>query len=210
MGRPDAGPGRPSTVGGRASADRRRHCTVIGHLLQRVSPWTSSTSGPMRSTDRRPAPRCRAGRARRRCAPRIGAASSPRARPGSARRIQLAGVGVGALGVGEVVAPQQVADADLVAAVDLVDAGRRRGEEAVAVDVLARLHRRSASLEERRRTCGCCGRRPTSRPCVRRGRAPTRRRSRRSTYLRSGWRSNTPDQSSTQSGRAAHHHASVA
>ena len=30
------------------------------------------------------------------------------------------------------------------------------------------------------------------------------------TYRRSGWRSNTPAQSSTQSGRAAHQYASVA
>src|SRR4051812_19502221 len=42
----------------------------------------------------------------------------------------VTGVGVGPLGMGEVVAPQQVADADLVAAGDLVDPGGGRREEA--------------------------------------------------------------------------------
>src|SRR4051794_2762104 len=52
----------------------------------------------------------------------------------------VSGVRIRALGMREVVAPQQVLDADVVAAVDLVDARRRRREEAVAVDVLAGLH----------------------------------------------------------------------
>ena len=54
--------------------------------------------------------------------------------------------------------------------------GRRR-EEAVAIEVLARLHRQPVP-GRRRRTCGCCARRPTSRPSCGSGPAPTRRRSR--------------------------------
>src|SRR5947209_4333840 len=52
----------------------------------------------------------------------------------------VAGVRVRALGVGKIVAPEEILNADLVATLDLVDAGCRRREEAVAVHVLAGLH----------------------------------------------------------------------
>src|SRR5579864_5839657 len=52
----------------------------------------------------------------------------------------VAGVRIRALRMREVVAPQQVLDADLVPTLDLVDARGGGGEGAVAVDVLAGLH----------------------------------------------------------------------
>ena len=54
---------------------------------------------------------------------------------------ELARVRPRALGVWEVVAPHDVADADLVATGDLASPGVRRADPAVAVEVLAREHR---------------------------------------------------------------------
>ena len=87
-----------------------------------------------------PARQRRSRRPRRRCRPAWRAASSVGMSPNASLQ-ELGRVGPGALGVREVVAPHQVADADLVAADQLAPLRVRGADEAVAVEVLRRPHR---------------------------------------------------------------------
>ncbi len=152
-----------------ACRQRRRGLHQVGHVTSRssgtswsgVSPWISSTRGPMRSTN---------GASAAASTPYRSTALWPRiARHSSRGHVleppahELAGVGERALGVREVVAPQEVADADLVAAADVLDAGCRRRERSSCGRCTRSASSRSAP-GRRRPSSGCCARRGTSRP----------------------------------------------
>ena len=160
--RQHAGTGRRARWRSPARTGRTGVTTSIG---QRARPSTdrSATAAPVIRCAR---PTCRgrfrrSGRGRRGCGPTRSASGAERVdveavdlgrvEPEHRGRLvdgdvaegvaqPLARVGPGALGMGEVVAPHDVADADLVAAGQLAPAGVRRADGAVAVEVLARPH----------------------------------------------------------------------
>ncbi len=136
-GQPDR---EPLGLFGRVRGVRPHQISDLAHTIScsGVSPWMSSTNGPMRSISGRQRADVDAvelGRVQAEDALALGPREVLEPQPDPLPRVRE-----GAFGMGEVVPPQQVADADLVAAGDVLDARGGRGEEAVAVDVLARLH----------------------------------------------------------------------
>ena len=171
------GTGRAGRGRGRWRARNSLDVAHAGITSRGSSAWTSATRGPMRSTS--------GARASTSMPVELGGVEPEHAAGVVLGHVlepaphHLAGVGERPFRVGEVAAPQQVADADLLHPVDVLDPRGGRGQEAVAVDVLAGL-RRQVLGEGGAQLLGVVAAEVLLVHLGRRGRAATTHRSRRS------------------------------